>query len=465
MVTVTFSRHYPFVIREQLKSVLADAGKLRWGREPVFQPKDVDTYYTYFDTNGTIQRSIIDLSETAGGQGFYLTVDTDEKAKELCDEFNQRMNLDGLIPNIMRNMLIAGFMPVETNLHRLPSKCSLKMIYPPSVAKIIPDPKTAELLRIEQKSNRMGVANIQIEANHLAWFTYNQVGNKLTGTSIIKGIVDLLGYQDNAITSMDKIIARYASPLGIWKSRRSIETIKQLVESVEAGQDIFLGHLTEDEIKNVVEHIQIDPRARFWEFYEYLDRKVYESLGAPSLGYWRNATQASAEVLDDIVQRNVHALQRNVKRVIEASWYAPLCQLNNCTEVPKLEWGLERTGIEDVDISDFLVKGVELGLISLNQYMQLLQSMGLRIEPEAPEKPVSGAAQPPTEEALIPRYTSIELDPDAAAKLPCSESPDEQHDWVLARLKARESTWVCKYCGATRVKQIPYVIQEAITHD
>jgi hypothetical protein len=309
------------------------------------------------------------------------------------------MNFDVFIPNIMRNMLIAGFLPVETKINKFPSKCALKIVHPRSVEDIFMDEATAEIDYINQKSSKIGGNKIRINEADLAWFNYNKVGNDPRGTSLIKGIIKVLGYQENAIANMDKIIARYASPLGIWKSKRPIDAIKKAVESVEAGEDIFLGLLTDEEIKDLVQHIQIDPRARFWEFYEYLDRKIYESLGAPSLGYWRNATQASAEVLDDIVQRNIHALQRNVKRVIEAKWFGPLCKLNNCSEVPKLEWGMEQTGLEDVDLSDFLVKGLEIGYITQPQYIKFLQSKGLRIEKDEGEgePEVSGAATPPDE--------------------------------------------------------------------
>lgn len=465
-MNIVFSRKFPFVFREQLRSVVADSGKLSWGSQPTFKPQDLDSYYSYFEENGTIQRSIIDLSETAGGQGFYTTVDKDVKAKELCDEFCQKMNLDVLVPNIMRNMLIAGFLPVETAMNKFPSKCALKLVHPKSVEKIILDEKTAKLDFIEQKASKLGSKNIRLEEKDLAWFNYNQVGNDPRGNSLVKGIIKILGYQENAVANMDKILARYASPLGIWKSKRAIDAIKKVVESVEAGEDIFLGMLTDEEIKDLVQHIQIDPRARFWEFYEYLDRKVYESLGAPSLGYWRNATQASAQTLDDIVQRNIHALQRNVKRVVEAKLFGPLCELNGCSEVPKLEWGFEKTGVEDLNLSDFLVKGLEVGYISMGQYMKLLQSMGLRVEEEKPEGEVSGAAKPevpeeqPTEEKLREELHTTQYISSGGTK-PQTKCPNSEaeHEWILGRLRSQDAVWVCKNgCGAIKVTDVKFAV-------
>jgi len=397
MVTIKLSRKFPFVFREQFKSVIAEAGKLLWGSAPEFKPKNINTYYSYFEDDGTVQRSVIDLAEVSGGQGFFTTVDEDEKAKELCDEFCQKNNLDEFIPNIMRNMLIAGFLPVETKMNKLPSKCALKIVHPKTVRTIVLDPKTAKLDHVIQEANKMGARNITLKEADLAWFVYNKVGNDPRGTSLVRGIIDLLGYQDNAKKNMDRILAKYASPLRVWKRKGDVAAFRKAIEEVEAGEDIFLGNLTDEELKEILQVVSVDPRAKFWEYNKYLDLKIYESLGAPSLGYWRNATQASANVLDDIVQRNVHALQRNVKRIVEAKWFGPLCQLNKCKEVPKLEWGYEKTGVEDLNISDFITKGLEVGYITITQFMKLLNQMGLRIEPDEGEGEVPGAAKPPTE--------------------------------------------------------------------
>jgi len=460
MVKLELSRKIPFLhILREFKSIIAESGRLVWGSQPTFQPKNIDTYYGYFENNGTIQRSIIDLTEQALGQGFFTTIDEDEKAKELCDELCQKQNFDEFLPNIGKNMLIAGFLPVETKMNKLPSKCALKIVHPRSVDKVVLDEKTAKLDHIIQKSKAK--KGITLSEAELAWFTYNKVGNDPRGTSLVKGIVDILGYQENAIKNMDRILARYASPLGIWKSKRDISPIRKIVQSVEAGEDLFFGNLTDEELKDLVQYIEIDPRARFWEFYDYLDRKVYESLGAPSLGYWRNATQASAEVLDDIVQRNIHALQRNIKRVVEAKWFGPLCELNKCKEVPRLEWGMEKTGVEDLNISEFITKGLEIGYITLPQFVKLLQQMGLRIEQEKEEEgEVSGASQPPEEgevteaslrESVITR-TVLE-DSDEITKT-CPKNPTIGHQFVLGRLRQQDSVWVCKFCGAVRVVPI-----------
>lgn len=393
----SLNRNFPFFhILREAASIGADSVSLAWGSKPEIKPKIIDTYYDYFENNGSVQRSITDLAEMGLGQGHYTTVDEDEKAKELCDEFAQKKNFDELLPNIAKNMLIAGFLPVETKMNKMPSKSALKIIHPKTVANIILDPITAQIKMIHQKGKGAPTRPIIINEADLAWFTYNKIGNDPRGTSLIKGILTKLGYQENAINNMDKILARYASPLGIWKSKRAIDAIETAVQNTEAGEDIFLSYLTDQELDKLVEYIQIDPRARFWEYQEYLDRKIYENLGAPSLGYWRQATEASANKLDDIVLRTMHALQRNVKRVVEAKWFGPLCQLNGCSEVPKLEWGMEKTGVEDLDLSAFLTKGLEVGYITLTQYLKLLQQMGLRIEIESEEP--SGASKPPEEE-------------------------------------------------------------------
>jgi hypothetical protein len=349
-----------------------------------------------------VYAAVSSLAEMAGGQGCYTTVDKDQKAKELVDEFNQTQNIDVLLPNIIRNMLIAGFLPVETRLNKLPSKCTLQIIHPLTLEGegFIVDKASGEWTGIQQKNDAFKEKWPPIPKENIALFVHNQLGNDVRGNSIVKPIAALLAYKANAIENMNRILNKFASPKGIWKSTKDITLLRRVVEEAEAGEDLFLGKLSENEIKDIVQYLNVDPRVRFWEYIEYIDRLIYEGLMAPSLGYWRQATQASATVLAEVVDRQCHAIQRNVKRVIEESWYAPLCKLNGFDEVPKFEFGLPKTGIEKLNYDTFITKGLELGYISQEQFIKILGSMGLRIEPDA--NAPSGAATVPGENPTNP---------------------------------------------------------------
>jgi hypothetical protein len=411
---------YPFLHRESIpvqvvdallteafKSVVVERGRGLFGasKTAALKPENISGYYHYYKNDSAVASAINSLTEKAVGQGFYLTVDKDQKALDLCNEFNQEMNLDHLLPNITRNMLIAGYLPVETQLNKLPSKCALKIIHPETIGKtggldlkdggLLIDNNTGEFQGLTQKGTKE-----MLKAEDIALFVYNQLGNDIRGVSHIQPVYPLLAYKESALQQMDKILKRYASPKGVWKTTAKTGALRELVEASEPGEDIFIGEIpSADELKDLVQFLDIDPRARFWEYIEYIDQLIYEGLRGPNLAYWRNATEASATILNEIVEDTVHAIQRSVKRTVEASWYAPLCKLNNCSEVPKIEWGMEKTGIEDIDISEFLKTCLEIGIISPRAAIKLLNQMGVRIEDEEPEgeEEPSGAAQVPEE--------------------------------------------------------------------
>jgi hypothetical protein len=399
---IVLSRKFPFFQRErleeQLKSITAEHGTGLFGRNPKVEPEDLGTYYGYAETDSVVYSAVTNLSEVSVGQGFYLTVDKDKKALDLCNEFNQAMNLDVLLPRVVRNELIAGFLPVETAMSKFPSRCALKMIHPLTVANFEIDKASGNFLYLTQSTGKLG-REIKIEAKNVTLFSHNPIGNDPRGVSIIKPVAQLISYKNDALADLKKIYDRYASPKAIWKSRGDIAPVKMAVTSTEAAEDLFFGQLNETQIEkgNLVEFLTVEPRARFWEYVQYVDILIYEGLMAPSLGYWRNATQASAETLKEVVDRNINAIRRATKRVVEASWYKPLCDLNGCGEVPKVEWGMEKTGVEKLDISAFLEKGLEIGYLSHADYVKILNTMGLRVELEEEPEP-SGAATVSPEE-------------------------------------------------------------------
>ena len=144
---------------------------------------------------------------------------------------------------------------------------------------------------------------------------------------------------------------------------------------------------------NMPQIFTIDPRVPYWEYIEYLDRRLYSSSRASNLYYIRNATQASAREMEDIVRRHVGAIQRDVKRTTERDWFK---ELVGTAPVPRIKFGIEQTGVEDVDPSLFLVKGVDVGLIQVEQYYQLLKQMGLDV------RPPKGDAKPPKDPEKSP---------------------------------------------------------------
>jgi hypothetical protein len=205
--------------------------------------------------------------------------------RQLCDEFNKEMDLDNLLPNITRNMLIAGYCPVETEMNKIPSKCAIKIIHPTTIggngmgfgkeSGLIIDNNTGEFVALTQKNGT------RINADQIALFVNCQLGNYIRGVSHIQPVYTLLNYKQSALENMDKILARYASPKGIWKSTKDISALRRQVVESEAGEDLFLGKLSPEELDKIVEFLEVNPQARFWEYVQYIDQCIYEGLRGP----------------------------------------------------------------------------------------------------------------------------------------------------------------------------------------
>jgi len=369
-----------------------------------YKLKNIGTYYDLYKNHDLVRGMIDDLAESAGGQGIYTTVEKlspklqKNRGKELCDEFARKVNLDEIVPKVAKNILIAGFCPVESKISPEIEKCSLKVVHPQTVDKIVTDPVTAEVLEVHQKVNGK---SMKLEGKDLAWFTYGNLANDPRGISFIHSILSLLTTLDNATNTVSKIAERYISPIAVWKSRASSANLKQAVKDREEGEAIFMGSLTPDEMKeDIVKFYQVDPRVPFWDYMENLELRVYAYSRASNVWYTRNANLASAEKMEDIVARHVASIQRNIKRTIERAWFMPLCEMNGLDDVPKCNFGREPTGVEDINPSEIINKGLDLHYINQQQYYEILKQLGVKIteilakpeeqpeeEEEKPEEP------------------------------------------------------------------------------
>jgi len=367
-----------------------------------YKLKAISTYYELYANHDLVRGMIDDLAESACGQGIYTTVEKlspvfqKNRSKELCDEFAKHFNLDEVLPKVAKNILIAGFCPVETKLSPTIEKCALKVVHPQTVDKIVTDPVTGEVLEVLQK---VGDKQMRLDGKNLAWFTYGNLANDPRGISFIQSILSLLTTLDNATNTVSTIAERYVSPIAVWKSRAPSSTLKEAVLKRQEGEAIFLGQLTPDEMKDdIVKFYQVDPRVPFWDYMENLELRVYAYSRASNVWYTKNANLASAEKMEDIVARHVASIQRNIKRIIEKAWLGPLCEMNGLEEMPRVNFGREPTGVEDIAPSEIIAKGLELGYINQQQYYEILKQIGVKISESLQEEPKKQGKPKETEE-------------------------------------------------------------------
>lgn len=348
-----------------------------------YKPENIQHYYNIYYDQDLVRLYIDDLVEAACGTGYYTTVEVltpvlqKSRSKELVDRFGKIFNLDHLMPNIARNVLIAGFCPVEVHFKKGDvGGVSLKIVHPITVKHI--ESESGEVKYIIQDAGR-GKKDIKIEGKNLAWFNYCQIGNDVRGTSLIRSAVGVINTLNKATNDVNDILDRYLSPLGIWRSKGSVESMKKAVANRESGEDIFIGDLSDDELmaERLVEFITLDPRVPFWEYIEYMDRRVYAVFRGSNLWFVRNATQASARIMEKIVARHVRMIQRDLKRGIEGQFFTPLITLNNLPEIPKVTWNVEPTGIDEINIDNFLMIGLQAGYVTEDEFRTIIRHMGV----------------------------------------------------------------------------------------
>lgn len=337
--------------------------------------------YDWYESDGVVFSGINNLAQAAVGQGYYTKIEEgeEEETKTLVDELGEALGLDAKNLNVCINTLIAGFCPVDVDITKFPSKSTAKIIHPLTVHSFAQD-KYGELVWMRQK-DKYGNASEKIDAKNLAWFVHNQIGNDLRGCSIIKPVESLLSTKKTAIDNMDKIIERKLYPVIIWKTTRDISGLKNSVVETEAGEDLYFGNLSDEEMKpgNLFEIVEVEGDPKFWEYISYIDTLIYRGLYAPDLYYWKDATLASAKELTVMTDRNVNSIQREMKRGVEGGFFKRLMEANNFDTTPRVVWGIETTGVEDIQLENVISTAIEVGMIGPEQLTRLLRLMGLNI--------------------------------------------------------------------------------------
>ena len=366
------------------------------------QPQNLKKYMDYYRTDSAIATAVDVKAEMIAGNGHYCTVEdeAEDEAVEICNGLAEKVRLDEKILNIVKCMFIYGFCPVERVVERGPPAGikDLKILDPPTV-KYVRDKKKGNITKFIQK---VGTDKVEFKPDELIWFTYNIVGNSegvFYGRSIVAPVHDKLETRKQIADNLNGIMKNQSRPPVIWKtnSKSDAATLKTILKDRDAEEDPVLYP------KDAIDHevVKVDTKTPYWEYIEYNDLLVFEGLHAPLLNYLRNATEASAKVMLEAVERHVQGVQRYVKRVVEHEVYEfHLNRQGWKGEIPSLSWGEPTTGVEDVSL-DEVARLKETGVLSSMQAQELLQKLGVPIEPEeppeleVPEEPESGEESPP----------------------------------------------------------------------
>lgn len=347
-------------------------------------PANLAEYEKYYKSDSEVHSGINVLADMSVGVGYYTECEN-EKAKEIVDNFAEEVGLDQILLNVVKSKLIYGFCPVERYLVKGPPKGVLRLkILPSRTVKVKRDRK-GKILGYKQT---LTGDSVNFKVKEIVWFVYNQVGTGPYGTSIIAPILGLVKAKAQTHIDMPKIIHRYSSPLTVWETTSDIKVLKDAVTTRKPNEDIFVGHVSKDDVR--FKTVEMDPRGRFMEYINDLNQSILEGLQAPLLHYLRNATEASATKMLEVIDRHVQGIQQYVKRVVEREIFTPLLAVYGISDVPSINWGAPKTGLEDLDLLG-LARLVDVGALTPLAAQDLMRKMGLPLEeteePETPEVP------------------------------------------------------------------------------
>ncbi|MEM3463890.1 MAG: hypothetical protein QW667_07315 [Candidatus Bathyarchaeia archaeon] len=326
------------------------------------------------------------LAASAVGMGFYTTVNEKyaraEDAKKIVDEFNERVNLDGLLCEMARVLIACGndfwlkITPERlSELHRLPID-AIERIEQSTLQNgglKIPHRVYAYKLRQNYGGERLRPETV------IHW-RINCLGLSEFGTGVLQVLLHTLTFQSDRRPAyawmkakiervMPKIFEKYAGPdvLALLE-KADANTIQKFEKAIKSRPEegVWLFYSGRGDIKPIT----IDPRARFEYYIEHIVNQFY--LGCetplPRLFSAPGFTEASARAALELQDILIKPIQRYIKRQVEHAIFVPLlvqAGLDPYEARVRLNWGTPKT--PQVSIADML-KAAELGLIRPEEF-------------------------------------------------------------------------------------------------
>lgn len=361
-----------------------------------------DTLVDFYMRDPAAKAAADFLADQAVGMGFYTTsAEGFEEAKKVVDDFNEHVNLDGLLQTTAREIVAFGnsfWEKIE------PERLEVLTLLPvTSVDKILRD-KYGEVQGYKQTFSYGGKT---LDPKRIIHFRWNPVVQEAFGTGILHVLCMELKVADGETRpsfvamkagmekGMTDIIKKYAGPTELWKfpKARNIEEIQQKVVNMPREGARFVTNQSDASVETIL----VDPRSRFESYVEHIRNQVYLGLETPlpKLFTERGFTEAFARVADEMAERKVMALQRFIERIVEREVFAPVIKQAGYNVVEadvRLNWGLP----EKPDVEALLPILADIAkdrpdIISAKEFRKILVDMGLALEKaeeEAEEEPI-----------------------------------------------------------------------------
>jgi hypothetical protein len=325
----------------------------------------------------------------AVGMGFYLEAE-DEAAKNACDDYCRQLKLDVLMQVNCRSLLVQGNFINERIIDTPRLVTRLKVL--PAATMRYEREATGKIAEWwQQKSN--GQKGETWKPEEILHGRFIGIESSAWGMGLIQANYDTCTEIKSIRKMMIRIIKRYAGPKGVWPVQgddSARKTFAKALQSISEDEDFVMP----PDVAAGAKFLELNPSGRFDNYINGLKEDVTTGLRAPTLGYLRNATQASATKLTEHFQNSIGPLQRELKRIIEEEILKPFCDLKGFKTIPKVNWGIQRTGVEKLT-AEQVSRLVQVGSITPAQSQVLLRKMGVPLEdvPNDPDSPEAQAKQ------------------------------------------------------------------------
>lgn len=388
------------ISRTRSTGTLLPAYRTVYGEPKVVTFSDIMTAYT---RDPSCKAFVDFLADQAVGMGFYTTVNEEyeqaEKAKQVVDEFNETVNLDGLLQVGAREVVASGnsfWLKIEPeHLENLKILPLTGFDNPKAVVR----DQYGEIKGYGYAYGDMKKGFLPEKIIHFKW---SPVDFSAFGTGVLQVLLTELSFNGDKRMSflemkariekvMPEIFEKYAGPDELWvfagASDEKLDEYQRLIKSKPKAGARFVYNKAEADIKTVA----VDPRARYEAYVDHILNQVY--LGGqtpiPKLLTTPGFTEASANAAIEVAERHVMALQRFIKRIVEREIFAPVIKqagLDPNKAECRLNWGMPET--PEIELAD-VVRLAEISATTEVQYVRpdevrkILVKMGFELtEPE-----------------------------------------------------------------------------------
>lgn len=347
------------------------------------------------------------LSDIIAGVGIHTEMpegsSPDHKNKKIIDDYVQKVNLQEDLHEATMTMLQKGFVPLERledyDLKLLPPetfyiwKTKLGHIYRFTQEK--PEGNVIALWEDPNWKRELEACKESYDSTSKGWkeawgfspprdmkpaplediivFYHRRTPTWPYGKALTEPIGDLLANRNQMNKDMPKAIHRWAYPIPFVFTSGSKTAIEEECVNRDVDEWVFTGNVDKDEVW--FETLSIDPQARFIPYIELIYYQIAEGLHAPLLLYLKNATEASATVMMESVDRLVNGVQNHIKYRVQKYLFQPQVGEKDC---PIMRWGQPKTGLEDVTFTEL---SSILPFLPRNQQQELIK----KYVPELPE--------------------------------------------------------------------------------